>query len=101
MAESYYNLRPAILGFSHCRFGGKKNNPIMYVPDNSVESTLMAKRAVEYDLGSAYCTDKCEIRLTANVCFSMSACLRSSGAKSRQMCIEGTPLTVIGNRFEG
>ena len=78
-----------------------RQDSFVYVPDSRVESTLMAKRAVEKDLGSAYCTDKWDMRLTAKACFSRSACRNSSGAKSRQICIEGTPLTVIGKSSRG
>ena len=71
------------------------------LPDSSVDKTLTARRAVEKDLGRAYCTDKCEMRSTVKACLSMSDCRNSSGAKSRQMCMEGTPLTVIGSRSKG
>ena len=71
------------------------------LPNSSVDKTLTAKQAVEKDLGRAYCTDKCEMRSTVKACLSMSACRSSSGAKSRQMCMEGTPLTVIGSRSKG
>jgi hypothetical protein len=33
-----------------------------------VDNVLTASLAVEYDLGSAYCTDKWDTRSTANTC---------------------------------
>ena len=71
------------------------------LPDSSVDKTLTAKRAVENDFGRAYCTDKCEMRSTVKACLSMSDCRSNSGAKSKHMCMEGTPLTVIGSRSRG
>ena len=80
----------------HLEFGRR-----MMIPDKRVDKTLTAKRAVEKDLGNAYCTDKCETRSTANACLSRSGWRSNSGAKSMHMCIEGTPLTVMGRSFVG
>ena len=39
---------------------------IIKIPDNKVDNVLMASLAVEYDLGNAYWTDRCDTRSMAN-----------------------------------
>ena len=79
------------------RWGASK--PLL--PDNNVESAFIARRAMEYDLGKAYWMERWDMRLTAKACFSKSGWLNNSGAKSKQMCIEGTPATVTESSSKG
>ena len=71
------------------------------VPDKSVDNAFTDNLATEYDFGKEYWMDKCDIKSTAKACFSRSGWLRSSGAKSKHICIEGTPATIIGKSCRG
>ena len=66
----------------------------IFLPDRSVDKAFTANLAMEYDFGKEYWMDRCDIKSTAKACFSRSGWLRSSGAKSKHMCIEGTPATI-------
>lgn len=40
-------------------------------------------------------------RVFLRTCFCISGCASSSGMKSRQMCMEGTPETIMGSSCRG
>lgn len=67
----------------------------------SVIKVLIAKRETLKAFGKAYWIARCETKSTANICFSGSGCDNNSGIQSRQICIDGIPVTVMGNSSLG